>query len=114
MNRRGFTLIELLATVVIIALIMGIILPSASRMSRENKDTLYKSYEKMMEEYAAVSEFKNQYYVNLNDLEELDQVKKECVGYVMIDHSSETVSYKAYISCGDKYQTEGYSEFNNK
>ena len=108
MNKKGFTLIELLATIVIIALIMSIILPSASRMSRDNKETIYHSYEDMMAEYAQVSEYKDQYYINLNDLEELGKVKRECKGYVLIDHDTTPISYISYISCGDDYETEGY------
>ena len=37
MNRNGFTLIELLVTIVVLALIMGIVFPSAIRLSKDNK-----------------------------------------------------------------------------
>ena len=107
MKKRGFTLIELLATIVIIGFIMGIVLPSAIRISRENKEEIYKTYEQMIEEYAAVSKYKDQYYIELEDLEELDKVKNECEGYVLIDHEESVLDYKAYIKCTDQYKTRG-------
>ena len=108
MNKKGFTLVELLATIVIISLIMSLVLPSALRLSQENSDTIYHEYESMMEEYAAISDYKDQDIIHLSDLQELNTVKKECKGYVVVDHTSSNLEYKAYISCGDKYITDGY------
>ena len=109
-NKKGFTLVELLATIIVIGLIMALILPSATRLSNENKETIYHTYEEMVEEYAAVSEYKNQYYIDIDDLDELSKVKNECTGYVLIDHETSPNNYKAYLSCGEQYQTEGYAD----
>lgn len=106
---KGFTLIELLATIVIISIIMTIVLPSAVRVSKNNQTRIYEEYEKMMVEYAKVSPLNNQDTINLNDLEELEKVKNECVGYVTINHNVTPNTYKAYISCGNNYETEGFS-----
>ena len=110
MNRNGFTLIELLVTIVVLALIMGIVFPSAIRLSKDNKTKIYQEYENVMVEYAKTSSLKNQDRIDLDDLEELDKVKDECDGYVTIDHSSSIWQYKAYIKCTDQYQTDGYTE----
>lgn len=110
MNKKGFTLIELLAVIVIISIILMIIYPSITKTSEENKEKLYQGYEKMMIEYAMVSSKRNQSIIKLNDLEELDKVKKECKGYVEINHDVTPNTYKAYIKCDDKYQTKGFIE----
>lgn len=113
MNKKGFTLIEVLVSLVIMALIMMIILPSVTRVSRENKLKIYEEYEKMMVEYAKISDKKNNNAIRLTDLEELDKVKNDCSGYVTITHSTPPV-YKAYIKCGEyftKYsESDKYSE----
>lgn len=105
MNRKGFTLVELLATIVIIAVVMGFVFPSAIRYSTENKYRMYHEYEKMMEEYALVNPLKGAETINLDDLEELDKVKDECDGYVSLI-SSDPIKYKAHITCGNNYQTD--------
>ncbi len=105
MNKKGFTLIELLATIVIIALIMSFIMPSATKLINENNEKIYHEYEQMMIEYAQVSKLNHQDRIDLNDLEGLEKVKEECTGYVTINHSSEKPIYQAFITCGDKYST---------
>lgn len=110
MNKKGFTLIELLVTIILIGIIMTIVLPSAFKSSNENRIKLYKEYEKMMIEYARVSELNSENIINLNNLEELGRVKNECIGYVTINHGIVPNEYNAYISCGDDYETEGFDE----
>ena len=110
MNKQGFTLIELLVTIVVLALIMSIVFPSAIRLSGENKTKIYSEYEKMMVEYAQVSPLRKEDRIDLDNLDELDKVKEECDGYVTIDHTEEKWEYKAYIKCGDQYTTDGYVE----
>ena len=108
MNNKGFTLIELLANIVIIAIIMTMVLPSAIRVSRKNQKRIYAEYENMMVEYARINELNTLDLIDLMDLEELEKVKKECIGYVTIDHEIEPNQYKAYISCPPSYETEGF------
>ena len=117
-NKNAFTLVELLATIVLIALIMGLVLPSAMRVSKENENRMCEEYANMMEEYAAVSQYKDNYYINLNQLDELSKVKDDCSrttecpdcgGYVFVDHATTPVTYKAYISCKSGCSTEGYN-----
>ena len=109
MNKRGFTLVELLATIVIIAMIMGIVLPSAMRVSKENEGKMCESYEDMMEEYAAISPLRNNYFIDLDELDELDVVKKDCDGYVFVDHTVSPMQYKAYLLCSNGCSSEGYN-----
>ncbi len=106
MNKKGFTLVELLATIVIIALIMTLVMPSATKISKNNKTKIYLEYEKMMIEYAKVSKLNNQNTIDLFDLEELDKIKNECIGYVAINHTTTPYQYSAHISCGDQYTSE--------
>lgn len=108
MNKKGFTLIELLAAIVIISLILMIVYPSITKISDENSTKMYKTYEDMMVEYAKASPLNDQYRIYLDDLDELDKIKNECDGYVLIDHDKTPPEYKAYIKCGEKYETDGY------
>lgn len=108
MNKKGFTLIELLAVIVIIAIIMTMIMPSASRVNRNNKKRIYSEYENMMIEYAKVSDLNNQNIINLDDLNELERVKDECDGYVQINHSVIPATYSAHIKCTDQYTSSVY------
>lgn len=108
MNKNGFTLVELLATIIIIGLIMVFVMPSAARVSRNNKKRIYSEYENMMVEYAKINENNSEDVINLYDLEELENVKNECLGYVTINHSTTPSTYHAYIDCGEEYKTTGY------
>ncbi len=109
MNNKGFTLMEMLTVLVVITIIMMITVPIIINISKKNSDEMYASYEDMMEEYAKVSDKKNENLILLDDLEGLQKVKDECKGYV----ENKNNNYKAYIKCpkdtGDKYITEGYN-----
>lgn len=109
MNKNGFTLVELLTVIVIISLVLMIIYPSVTKILQRNSNEMYESYEKMMVEYAQISPLNGNSIIKLANLDELDKVKKECKGYVTIDHSVTPNVYKAYISCEGKYQTIGYN-----
>ena len=113
MNKKGFTLIELLATIVIIGLIMAIILPAATKLRDENHDEIYHKYEDMLEEYAAINPKNEDYYINLNDLDDLWEVKEKCVGYVLINHDVYPPVYTGYVKCPD-YTTPDYDEYEMK
>lgn len=106
MNKKGFTLAELLAVMVILALLMMLIVPSIDKLMNNTDEQKYETYEKMMEEYAAVYPDKSLTTIKLSLLDNLEDVKKNCTGYVTVNRS--TNDYKAYISCGDKYTTEGF------
>ena len=106
MNKQGFTLIELLATIIIIAIVMGIVFPSAVRVSRENKCRIYHEYEKMMEEYALVSPLKGEPRIELEDLDELDKVKRDCPNSYVLRKSINPLSYEAHLNCGDNYPSD--------
>ena len=110
MNKNGFTLIELLATILIIAFIMGIVFPSIKRISEENKEKIYYTYEEMMIEYAQANIHNSIDFIELADLEGLENIKKECDGYVIINHNLSPVEYKSYIKCENGYQTPGYNK----
>lgn len=107
MNEKGFTLMELLATIVIMSFILIMIYPSITKLIRNNDEKKYSSYEDMMVEYTVVNKNKDKSIIQLDELDELHDIKKECVGYVVNTNGQ----YKAYISCGDngeKYQTDGF------
>lgn len=106
MNKKGFTLMELIAAIVIMAFIMMMIFPAVSDLMNNNDTDMYKSYEKMMIEYAMVNPLrKTESRIMLQELEELKKVKDECKGYVDITVTDDIYSYKPYIKCGDKYRT---------
>ncbi|MBR7042564.1 MAG: prepilin-type N-terminal cleavage/methylation domain-containing protein, partial [Bacilli bacterium] len=104
----GFTLIELLATIVIIAIVMALVFPAATKMKQNNEGKLCEEYEKLMVEYARVNPKKDEDFIDLVELEELNKVKSDCNGYVVIDHTADPVTYKAYISCNNNCHTDGY------
>ena len=106
MNNKGFTLMELLATIIIMAFILIIIFPSIQKLINTTDEKKYQTYEDMMVEYAMVNEDKTSTIFNLNELDELNDVKKNCIGYVTVNR--QTNNYKAYIKCTDKYTTEGF------
>ena len=104
MNDKGFTLIELLIVIALIGTISLMLVPSMAIYYEKGNEELYNSYEKMMAEYAKVSEIKKD-RIELNELEGLDNIKKECKGYVITKDNN----YQAFISCSN-YQTIGYKD----
>lgn len=54
MNRKGFTLIELLATIVIMALILIMVMPSITALVNNNKDSAYEYYGDSLKEAAEI------------------------------------------------------------
>ena len=54
MNKKGFTLIELLVTIVIMALIFIMVVPSITALKNNNKDTPYEYYADSLVEAAKV------------------------------------------------------------
>ncbi len=106
LNKKGFTLVEVLTVIVVISLIMMISFPALLKIINRNNEELYKSYEKLMVEYAKVSPYKNRNRIYLNELEGLEEIQEKCsVGYVDINHATTPVVYNAYIECGD-YKTK--------
>ncbi len=101
MNKKGFTLIELLTVIIIIAVIMALVFPSAQKMKEDNDGMIGNEYKNMMIEYAMISELKDEDYIDLSDLNELDEVKMKCDGYVLIDHTPQVPNYRAYLSCNN-------------
>ena len=110
LNKKGFTLMEVLTVIIVITIIMMITLPLVDSISNRNKEELYKSYEKMMVEYAMASS-KKQGTISLSELNGLDKIKNECTGFVKIDDNN----YNAYIKCpkedGSKYKTPKYDDY---
>lgn len=98
MNKKGFTLVELLATIVIIAVIMGIVLPSAIRVSQENQGKMLDEYKKIIEEYALLYSPRGQEIIDINDLDVPEKIKSECTGHAQ-RVSEKPLEYKAEIEC---------------
>ncbi len=108
--KKGFTLMELLVSIVIMTMLLLVVLPTISKIINKNNNELFTSYEDMVAEYAALSAYKNNDRIELNNIEGLDTVKKECTGYVITTKTTTPYTYKAYIKCGNKYKTSGYTE----
>ena len=109
MKKNGFTLVELLATIVIIAVIMGIVFPSITKISDKNKNKICEEYEKIIEEYSLANMNQGQNIVFLSDLGELKKIKNECIGYA-IKINNEPIEYRAYIKCQNQCASDGFDE----
>ena len=99
---------EVLTVIIVIAALMLITMPLINSISAKNKEELYHSYERMMEEYAMASNIKESpillSQLNLKKIED-----DHCDGFVKITLGPPK-SYKAYIECSDGYKTTGYDE----
>ena len=108
LNKKGFTIMEVLTVIIVIAALMLITMPLINSISAKNKEELYHSYERMMEEYAMASNIKESpillSQLNLKKIED-----DHCDGFVKITLGPPK-SYKAYIECSDGYKTTGYDE----
>lgn len=105
MNKKGFTLIELLATMALMTIIMSFAIPSILGMMNDNKKEKYQAYERSSVEYAKAYFEDETTVVGLSALREHGLTfTEECTGYVSMREK------KAYIKCGDEYETEGYDE----
>jgi len=106
MNKKGFTLIELLTVIVIIGIIMTFAFPSIAGMIDNNKQKKYESYEKSMSEYAKAYFEDSTGIIGLKQLKQvgLTGIDDECIGYVAVDDN-----YKAYLKCGDEWETNGFN-----
>ena len=108
MNKNGFTLVEVLVVMIILGFLLMLIIPSIDKLIKDNDEKKYESYERMMEEYAAIYPNKALSTIKLSILDNLDEVKKKCIGYVKVIDRDKN-DYKAYIKCGEKYTTTGYN-----
>ena len=100
MNKKGFTLVELLVTIIIIGVIMGIVFPSAIKISNESKGKMLEEYRKVVVEYALISPLKGQQQININDLDIPGKIKQECTGHANLI-SSNPIQYEAIIQCNN-------------
>ena len=106
-NKKGFTLVELLAVIVIMSLIMMFVFPAIEGMIDNSNRRKYEAYEKSMTEYAkAYFEDSAINIIGLTLIKEkgLKGIDSECIGYVI-----KNSNYKAYIKCGDNYQTDDFN-----
>jgi len=97
--KKGFTLIELLISIVIITMILMIVLVSIKFIMNKNNDDLCSSYKDMVVEYVKISDKKDKDMINLNELDGLDKVKKECTGYVSVDKTTTPYTYTSHLNC---------------
>ena len=100
MNKKGFTVVEVLAVMIILGLLMLLVVPSINKLMKNNDENKYKTYERMMEEYAAVYPDKSLTIVKLSQLDNIAaeiEKKGKCIGYVEVDRTHN--DYKAYIKC---------------
>ena len=97
--KKGFTLTELLVSIVIMTMLLMVVLPTMSNIIGKNNEELCKSYKDMTIEYAKVSSHKNDNTIQLNDIEGLETVKKECTGYVSVDKTTTPYTYIPHLTC---------------
>lgn len=122
-NKNGFTLVELLVVISIILILGLIVTPKIIKTIENNKLKIYKEQEKRLEE-AGLKYIQNKYIseneseikitkqelINSNYIEEIYDIndkKKICNAYVIINNINTIPVAKGYISC-DKYETENY------
>lgn len=97
--KKGFTLTELLVSIVIITMLLMVVLPTINGIMNKNNDELCSSYKEMVIEYAMVSDKKENDTINLDDLDGLDKVKKECTGYISVDKTTTPYTYTPHLTC---------------
>ena len=116
MDKKGFTVVEVLAVMIILGLLMLLVVPSISKLMKDNDEKKYSTYERMMEEYAAVYPDKSLTIIKLSQLDNIKaeiQEKGKCIGYVEVDRTQN--DYKAYIKCDiDKNDKNKYKYITDK
>ena len=106
-NNKGFTLVELLVVISILTLLTIMVFPAISKMWANNEKKKFESYEKMTAEFAEATRERGTIDLcNLGKPTDLEEVKRDCVGYVVESNDV----YKAYINCEKAgYSSEGYN-----
>ena len=97
--KKGFTLTELLVSIVIITMLLMVTLPTIGNIVKKNNDELCHSYEEMVIEYAKLNDKKETGMINLDDIDGLSEVKKECTGYVLVDKTTTPYTYTPHLTC---------------
>ena len=107
-NNKGFTLAEMLVVIAIITLITIMVFPAISKMWSNNEKKKFESYEKMTAEFAEADRQRGTVSIcDLGKKSDLEEVKRDCVGYVTYDSANGT--YKTYINCEKfDYMTPDY------
>lgn len=107
-NNKGFTLAEMLVVIGIITLITIMVFPAISKMWSNNEKKKFESYEKMTAEFAEADNQRGTVSIcSLGTKTDLEEVKRDCVGYVTRDDKG---TYKAYLNCEKHdYMTPGYN-----
>ena len=107
-NNKGFTLVELLVVIAILTLLTIMVFPAISKMWANNEKKKFESYEKMTVEFAEANRERGTVSIcNLGKKTDLEEVKRDCVGYVSEQTNG---SYKAYLNCEKMgFKTNGYN-----
>lgn len=129
LKKKGFTLIELIATIIVLAILLAIAVPSVRTFISNSYAESYKLDLKAMEEaakgYVIDKKIKfeevDRKFVQISTLIEegfLDPVidpqsKEQCEGYVKVDKNYRKYTYKAYLKCGTNYESEKYGNTDN-
>lgn len=112
LDSKGFTLVELLAVIVIMAILMAIAIPSIANLIDISNAKKCEAYEKTISEYAKAyySESNLTGTISLSLLKEnlqnneLASLDAACNGYIDLSDN-----YKAYITCSDYCESEGFN-----
>ena len=129
-------MIALIITAVLINKVFGDIIepinkPNYIENSDAKEESTYKTYQEMENEIiTAAKKYQKKYYSDILDgekitvtvknlqaeyfIDELTDIKNEktiCTGYATFLNDDDKISYKAYIKCGNSYETIGYQSY---